>query len=98
MVVGSTNSPGANLNITGYGDGLEGVEGTTAGVQEVEQRRSSCEGVRNNTSRSLLTSGREDLSLEAAASPRTPIAKSQNVEGSGAVAISPKSLQSWLLP
>ena len=50
MVVGSTNSPGSNLNITGYGDGLEGVEGTAAGVQEVEQRRSSCEGFRNNTS------------------------------------------------
>jgi hypothetical protein len=36
--------------MTGYGDGLEGVEGTAAGVQEVEQRRSSCEGFRNNTS------------------------------------------------
>jgi hypothetical protein len=50
MAVGSTNSPGANLNITGDGDGLEGVEGTAAVVQEVEQRRSSCEGFRNKTS------------------------------------------------
>jgi len=41
---------------------------------------------------------REGLNLDAAATPRTPIRKSQVVEGSGAVAISPKSLQSWLLP
>jgi hypothetical protein len=44
-----------------------------------------------------IVPGWEDLNLEAAASPRTPIAKSQKVEGSGAVAISSKS-QSWLLP
>jgi hypothetical protein len=50
MALDPTNSPGANLNITGYGDGLEGVEGMRAEVQDVEQPRSSCKGVRNNTS------------------------------------------------